>query len=152
MNIGPHELAIIEQGLRKKGLSRLAFAQALGLEKTWATRFLKGAFKSVSDERKAAIEKLLGVQFRAGGDNRPQASPLAMEVTARIVDSKPLAELFDAAMRLHESSRGMPVRCAPWIPTKAMRSVGEQIIAIADANREKPGKVAKLVQKLLADQ
>jgi hypothetical protein len=32
-----------------------------------------------------------------------------------------------------------------------MRSVGEQIIAIADANRDKPGKVAKLVQKLLAD-
>lgn len=151
MTITDHEIRVVRHGLRLKKMSNQDFAKALGVTKSWVSKFLAGEIKSVRDERQWLIEDTLEVQFREGAERSLAPSPIALKVAEAMSESAAMVDLLDAALRLQSDCR-KTVETAPWIPPKAMRGFGGKVIAIVDANREKPGKITRLILELIAEQ
>lgn len=119
----------------------------MGLNKSWATRLLNGQLKTLSDDHAEKIMRILGIEFftlRRVDDS--QISAKAMQVAAEF-DKNPafanVAVALQAAMK-------EAVYTPRFIPTDKMAAIGNEIIRIAYANEDKPGKVARLVLELLA--
>ena len=136
------------QAMRLKGISQTQMAEAVGNGKAWVTKFLDGSLKTIKDENMHSIEDLLGIKYFSIEKATAPRSPLANKIAA-IVDSDPafakLAAALDTA--LTEARGAFTPR---YIPTQDMTKLGQEIIRLAFANEDKPGKVAREVLKLLA--
>jgi len=136
------------QAIRKKGITKAQIAEAVSKGKSWPTKFLDGTFKTISDDALHAVENLLGIKYFEVGNSITPTSPLAIRI-AHLVDTDPgfakLAAALDTAL-LHAKAVSTP----KFIPTQDMTRIGQEIIRIAYANEDKPGKVARLVLELLA--
>lgn len=136
------------QAMRQKGISQTQIAQAVGAGKAWATKFLDGSLKTIKDEAMHAVEDLLGVQYfsveKAVGDR----SPLANKIAALVDTDAAFAKLAAALETALTEARG--AFTPRYVPTKDMTRIGQEIIKLAFANEDKPGKVAREVLKLLA--
>lgn len=136
------------QAMRAKGVSKTQIAETAGLGKAWATKFLDGSLKTIKEETMHAIEDLLGLKYfsidRAMGDRSPLANKIAGMVDADPAFAKLAVALEEALSAAHGAFTPR------YIPTKDMTRIGQEIIRLAFANDDKPGKVAREVLKLLA--
>jgi hypothetical protein len=75
-------------------------------------------------------------------------SPLAAQIAA-MVDNDPLFARL--ALCARDTITGARATFTPrYVPTEEMAGLGSRILAITQANPDKPGKVAKLILQLLA--
>jgi len=147
MNINENVKALILQGLRKKKQTKVWLAEQMGLNKSWATRLLNGQLKTLSDEHAEKIMRILDIEFftlRLVDDS--QISAKAMQIAAEF-DKNPAFANVTTALQMAMKDAVFTPR---FIPTEQMSTIGNEIIRIAFANEDKPGKVARLVLELLA--
>lgn len=147
MNVNENVKALILQGLRKKKQTKVWLAEKMGLNKSWATRLLNGQLKTLSDEHAEKLMEILDIEFftlRRVDDST--VSVKAMQLAAEF-DKNPAFASVAAALQLAMKETVFTPR---FIPTEKMSAIGDEIIRIAFANEDKPGKVARLVLELLA--
>ena len=136
------------QAIRQKGITKAQIAEAVGKGRSWPTKFLDGTFKTISDDSMVKIEELLGIRFFQVVESTATKSPLAEKIAAR-VDADPLfAKMLGTMDEVFSQARG--AFTPKFIPTQDMTKIGQEIIKIAFANEDKPGKVARLVLEILA--
>lgn len=147
MDVTENVRSLILQALRKKKQTKVWLAEQMGLNKSWATRLLNGQLKSLSDDHAEKLMKILGIQFftlRRVDDTK--ASVQALQIAAEFDRNPAFAKVASAL----QAAMGETVYTPRFIPTEQMASIGNEIIRIAYANEDKPGKVARLVLELLA--
>lgn len=136
------------QAIRQKGITKKDLADATGNGKAWVTKFLDGTLKTMKLDVMEKLEALLGINYFAVEKAVGQRSPLASKI-AGLVDTDPaFAKLASAIDEALSQARG--AFTPRFIPTPDMTRIGQEIIRIAYANEDKPGKVARLVLELLA--
>lgn len=154
MDLLPNYRALILNGLRKSGVTKTALAETLGYGKPWVTKLLNGTLKAISDSDARKIEQLLGIRFVQFVEVGKQVSSLAAQIDKELERSPqlagPLSALLQMAEDLRKSAESAPL-VPRYVPTPEMTKVGQQIIRIAFANEDKPGKVAREVLKLLSE-
>ena len=137
----------IVQAFRNKGFSQAELAGMLGKSEAWVSKLLSGKQKSVDAATFRKLELALEIDFFGVGKNG-NLSPLAERIGS-MVDSDPLFARLAACAS--EAITGARATFTPrYVPTEEMAGLGKKILAITQANPEKPGKVAKLVLQLLA--
>lgn len=152
MDLTPNYRALILSGLRKSGVTKTALAEALGYGKAWTTKLLNGTLKAISDVDAEKIERLLGIRFVQFVDVDRKVSSLAAQIDREIERNPHLAETLMALLRMSEECRKPPAPFVPpFIETQDMSRIGQEIIRLAFANEDKPGKVAREVLKLLSE-
>lgn len=136
------------QAMRLRGVSQTDMAKAAGLGKAWVTKFLDGSLKTIKEDAMQAIEDLLGINYFSIDKATGERSPLANKIAA-LVDADPSFAKLAAALEsaLTEARGAFTPR---FIPTQDMTKIGQEIIKLAFANEDKPGKVAREVLRLLA--
>lgn len=147
MDITENVKALILQGLRNKKQTKLWLAEEMGLNKSWATRLLNGQLKTLSDDQAEKIMKLLNIEFftlRRVDDS--SVSVKALQIASEYDKNPAFATVATALQQAMKETVYTP----RFIPTDQMRHIGDEIIRIAFANEDKPGKVARLVLELLA--
>lgn len=142
MKITPAIRSTVVEGMRKKEASRGWLADAIGVHPSWVSRFFSEKLKSLTDEQADRLESVLDVKFsgRRGG-----VSDAALEVAKAYDTNGDFARLVDA---LKETlvDKNYPT----YIPPKEMGSVGKEIVRIAHAYYDKPGKCARAVMEMLS--
>lgn len=151
MTITPPIIAAIIARLRDPKMPKINQAQLaehMGYGRSWASKLMKGTIKNMSDEDSAKLQAFLGIrlipEFRDTGEVIPE---IAMELGRRMKDSEALTNVIAALL---EMPQGTCIEGTRWIETQDMTRIGQEIIKIAFANEDKPGKVARLVLELLA--
>lgn len=147
MNVTESVKALILQGLRKKKQTKIWLAEQMGMHKSWATRLLNGQLKTVSDEQAEQLMGILDIQFfKLKRLDESTISTKAMQVAAEF-DRNPAFASVTSAL---QDAMTKAVFTPRFIPTEEMSHIGNEIVRIASENRDKPGKVARLVLELLA--
>jgi hypothetical protein len=147
MTIDESAKALILQGLRKKKQTKIWLADAMGLHKSWATRLLNGQIKTISDDQVEKLMHILGISFfKLRRVDESQISARAMQIAAEFDRNKGFAAVASAL----QAAMVHVVFTPKFIPTDCMKRIGEEIVRISTENREKPGKVTRLVLELLA--
>jgi hypothetical protein len=147
MNVTENVKALILQGLRKKKQNKIWLADQMNLHKSWSTRLLNGQIKSLSDEQVEKLMQVLEIQFfTLQRVDESKISAKAMLIAAEFDKNQAFASVASA---LQLAMKGV-VYTPKYIPTEQMSHMGEKIIAIVETNKEKPGKIARLVLELLA--
>ena len=136
------------QAIRTKGVSKTALANHLGLGKPWMTKFLDGTTRLINEDTLHAIEDFLGIKYFAVEKAIGERSPLASKIAAMVDTDPAFAKLATALEEAISNARG--AFTPRYVPTKDMTRIGQEIIQIAFANEDKPGKVAREVLKILA--
>jgi len=137
----------IAQAFRTKGFSQAELAGMLGKSEAWVSKLLSGKQRSVDASTFQKLEIALEIDFFQVGKNG-NLSPLAGQIGG-MVDSDPLFAKLAVCAR--EAITGARATFTPrYVPTEEMAGLGKKILAITQANPEKPGKVAKLILQLLA--
>lgn len=148
MKVTNNTRALILNALRRKGLTQTALAEHMGHGKAWVTRLLDGTLKRLKEEQVDALEEFLGIRFFVVKDLQPQLSPTLKKLSALAEDNEKLMLLLETLEDLLQSDAPL---VAPYIPTKNMTRFGQEIIRLAYANEDKPGKVAREVLRLLSE-
>lgn len=149
MDLTNNYRALILSGLRKSGVTKTQLAEALGYGKAWTTKLLNGTLKAVSDADAEKIQSLLGIRFIQFVDVKTKVSALATQIDRAIERNEKLAGVLTALLEMEEASRAPMV--PRYIETQDMSKYGQEIIKIAFANEDKPGKVMREVLKLLSN-
>lgn len=149
MDLTNNYRALILNGLRKSGVTKTKLAETLGYGKAWTTKLLNGSLQTVSDADAEKIQKLLGIRFVKFVDADTKVSDLATQVDRAIERNEKLAGVLTALLEMEEASRAPMV--PRYIETQDMTKYGQEIIRIAFANEDKPGKVMREVLKLLSN-
>lgn len=144
MTLTESSRGLVVQGLRTKKQTRKWLAEQMGLNKSWVTRLLNGEIKSLTDAQVEQLQGILDIRFFTV--QRGSNSTAAQDIAAEFDSNQAFAKVVVA---VRESMREV-VFTPRYIPTQQMASVGNEIIKIAFANEDKPGKVARLVLELLA--
>ena len=147
MNITEPMRQVILRSIREKGMTKQHLAKELGLSKSWATRLLDGTLKNIRDEHLFALQDLLELKFFAITQSN-EISDEAKELAKRIDADPDFAKVIASFSDCLDAARG--AFTPRYIPTEKMAKLGNQIIAIVEANKDKPGKIARLVLELLA--
>lgn len=136
------------QAMRTKGISQKQIADEIKLGKSWVTKFLDGSMKTIKEDVLFSLEDLLGIKYFTLERKLGERSPLAQKIAGRVDTDPVFAKL---ASYLEEALSQAQVSFTPaYVPTQDMTRIGQEIIRIAFANEDKPGKVAREVLKLLA--
>ncbi len=136
------------QAIRQKGITKQQISLATGNGKSWVTKFLDGSLKTLKEDTLFKLEDLLGIKYFSIERAIGARSPLANKI-AGMVDSDPaFAKLASALEEALGQARG--AFTPRFIPTQDMTKIGQEIIKVAFANEDKPGKVARLVLEMLA--
>lgn len=151
MNLTPPVIALISRRLRDPKLPKVnqaQIAEAVGKGRSWATKLMNGSIRQIDDEDAAKLEAFLGVRLLPYLEDQAEAVPeIAKEIGRRMKSSLALTKVIAALMELPEKE---VIQSPKWIETQDMSKIGQEIIRIAFANEDKPGKVARLVLELLA--
>lgn len=147
MNLTEPMRQVILRSMRENKMTKQHLAKELGLSKSWATRLLDGTLKSIRDEHVFALQDLLNVKFFAISSH-DELSNNAREFAKRIDGDADFAKVVATFADCIDAARG--AFTPRYIPTEKMSLLGNQIIAIVETNKEKPGKIARLVLELLA--
>ena len=129
----------------KPQINQSQLANYMGYGKAWASKLLKGNIKNLTDEQADRLEEFLGIRLRPYLQETGKLSALAAELGEKMERSPELTNVVAALLGLFPPQ---PVGLR-WIETSDMSKVGQEIIRIAYANDDKPGKVARLVLQLL---
>lgn len=136
------------QVIRQKGITKAQLAEATGNGNAWVTKFLDGTLRTIKEDSLIALEELLGIKYFAVEKATGNRSPIASDIAA-LVDSDPAFAKVAVAIKA-ALSEARATYTPRFIPTKDMTRLGQEIIKLAFANEDKPGKVAREVLKLLA--
>lgn len=147
MDVTENTRAIIIQAIRAKGLTQTALAEKMGYGKAWVTRLLNGSLKRLSDGDVEKLEDFLGINFYVVTP-KARVSGVAAELSRMAETDPSLASVLNG---IAEIKREKAVFLPRYIETKDMTRVGQEIIRLAFANEDKPGKVAREVLKLLSE-
>lgn len=144
-------IALIAKRFRdssKPKLNQSQIAESMGLSKAWASKLMTGKIKRLTDEQARQLEGLLDIRLlpyiqEVGGPT----SELASQLTRHMQNSEPMSRIVSALLELQDPKA---ITGPKWIETQDMTKIGQEIIRIAFANEDKPGKVARMVLELLA--
>lgn len=137
----------IVQAFRNKGFSQADLAGLLGKSEGWVSKLLSGKQQSIDGKTFRKLEVALEIDF-FGIEKNGKMSPLAAQIGG-MVDSDPLFAKLAACAK--DAIAGARATFTPrYVPTEEMAELGKRILAITQANPDKPGKVAKLILQLLA--
>jgi plasmid maintenance system antidote protein VapI len=142
--------ALIRNRLRNASLPKIRqsdIAEKMGYGKAWVSKLMNGTLQSITDDQADKLEEILGIKIEVYRDKAAPTSQLGADIELKMKENPLLAQAFQAILVLVEE----PVITSPkFIETKDMTRVGQEIIRIAFANEDKPGKVARLVLELLS--
>lgn len=138
------------QAIRQRGVSKQQISEATGNGKSWTTKFLDGTLKTIKEEDLHKVEELLGINYFAVERAIGARSPLAAKIAAMVDTDPAFAKLAIALEEAITKARG--AFTPRYISTQDMTKVGQEIIRIAFANEDKPGKVARMVLELLSSE
>lgn len=148
MNVTDNTRALILNALRKRGISHTDLAAKMGLSKSWASRLLSGGIKTLSEAHTDRLEEILGIQFFVVTPNS-SVTGTASRLSDLSAEMPELERAMQALIDLAETKK-MPFT-PRYFTTKEMGGLGQEIIRLAFANEDKPGKVAREVLKLLSE-
>jgi hypothetical protein len=140
--------ALIAKRLRdpaRPKINQSEIAEAMGYGKAWMTKVMNGTIQDLDDEQVTKLEKILGIKFQTFRE-KIAASPFAREIEAKMNDNPGLAKVIEAVLAFAEEP---PIWTPRYIDPSDMNGLGQKIIRIAQADQDKPGKVAREVLKLL---
>lgn len=142
--------ALIRNRLRNATMPKIRqsdIAEKMGYGKAWVSKLMNGTLLSITDDQADKLEEILGIKIEVYRDKAAPTSPLGAELEMKMRTNPVLAQALQAVLNIAEQ----PVITSPrFIETPDMTRVGQEIIRIAFANEDKPGKVARLVLELLA--
>ena len=119
----------------KPKINQSQLADFMGYGKAWVSKLMNRKLQTLTEEQVENLEKFLSIKLQEFGDVS-QMPILATELAKKMKTSEPLTMIVAPSPR--------------WIETQDMTKIGQEIIRIAFANEDKPGKVAREVLKLLA--
>ena len=134
----------------KPKITQAEMAAHMGYGKAWASKFMHGGIRNIDDDQADKLEKFLGIPLRpymaakVGGESVPV---LAVQLGKKMRESEPITRIVKALLEIDQ-----PIKGPRWIDTQDMTKVGQEIIRIAFANEDKPGKVARMVLELLSSE
>ena len=149
MDLNNNYRALILSGLRKSDTTKAKLAETLGYGKAWTTKLLNGTLKAISDADAEKIQKLLGIRFVQFVDVETKVSSLAAAMDSAMEKNEKLAVVMSALLEMAESCNSPMI--PRYIETQDMSKIGQEIIRLAFANEDKPGKVTREVLKLLSE-
>lgn len=147
MKITNNTRALILNALRTKGITQTQLAKEMGLGKTWVTKLLNGSLQRLKEEQIDKLQDVLDIKFLVVKDLRPQLPPSLGNLAKIAEQNETLMNLLGDLEQLFQQEAPLT---APYIPTKNMTKLGQEIIRLAYANEDKPGKVAREVLRLLS--
>lgn len=148
MKVTNNTIALIRKRFRdpkKAKINQSQLADFMGLGKAWVSKLMNGKLQNLSSDQVDKLESFLGIRLTEYVDKKQEVSPLVRELTQKMNQNESISKIVSALLELDLSPRPGP----QWVETKDMSKVGQEIIRIAFANEDKPGKVASLVLALL---
>lgn len=120
----------------------------MGYGKAWVSKLMNNGIKNLTPEQREKMEDFLQIPLMEFADTKVEISPIVKEIAAKMNENKSIATIVSALLEIDACSS-----CGPkWIETKDMTKIGQEIIRIAFANEDRPGKVASEVLTLLENQ
>lgn len=146
MTITDSVRATIISAARKRGMSKGEVAEIVGHKPAWATKLFDGTLKSLTDEHVTRLEDALEIKFFRLTRSNKEVSGLGFKVSEATKESPELLRAIESVMELHEKQVFTP----PYFTTKQLVGLGEEIIRLAHAEQDKPGKVGRKVLELVS--
>jgi hypothetical protein len=131
---------------KKPKINQSQLAEHMGLGKAWVSKLMNGKLLNLSEKQVDQLEEFLGIRLHSFVDKKNLVSPIAQKISDKMQENAVISKIVEALLELDCSINSGP----KWIETKDMTKVGQEIIRIAFADEDKPGKVAREVLKLLA--
>jgi transcriptional regulator with XRE-family HTH domain len=131
---------------KKSKINQSQLAEHMGLGKAWVSKLMTGKLQNLSEKQVDQLEEFLGIRLHAFVDKKKLVSPIASQISTKMGESSIVSRIVEALLELDTA----PVTGPKWIETQDMTKLGQEIIKVAFANEDKPGKVAREVLKLLA--
>lgn len=118
----------------------------MGLGKSWVTKLLNGTLKQLSDDQVDKLQAILEIRLLAITETGERVPDVAMQIGRRMREVPELTQILTALVTLSQPT----TLTTRYIETQDMTKIGQEIIRLAFANEDKPGKVAREVLRLLA--
>jgi transcriptional regulator with XRE-family HTH domain len=148
MTVTNNTIALIRRRFRdasKPKINQSQLADHMGYGKAWVSKLMNKKIQNLTDDQVEKMEEFLGIRLQGFVDSRGAVAPMAVEISMKMKESAQVSKIIEALLELDIGSRDGP----RWVETKDMTKLGQEIIRIAFANEDKPGKVASLVLGLL---
>jgi len=149
MKVTNNTITLIKNRFRDKSkpkINQSQLAAHMKLGKAWVSKLMNRKLFNLSDEQVELLEEFLDIRLQAFSDKTHDVPAIAVEISKRMQDSDPISKIIAALLEMDTPA----TPSSRWIETQDMTKVGQEIIRIAFANEDKPGKVASEVLKLLA--
>jgi len=150
MDVTDNTRGIILQAIRYKGVTQTALAEKMGYGKAWVSKLLNGSIKRLSDSDVEKIEDFLGIRFFVVTENA-KVSGLAVELSEAAEKDPEFLNVLTELARYQSLASEKRVFTPRYFETKEMTRIGQEIIRIAFADEDKPGKVAREVLRLVSE-
>lgn len=149
MKVTTNTIALIRNRFRdttKPKINQSQLAEHMGLGKAWVSKLMNNKLQTISEEQVDQMEEFFEIRLQAFADKKNEVPAIAVEISKKMQGSTPISKIIEALLEIET-----PAQTGPrWIETKDMTKVGQEIIRIALANKDKPGKVARLILEILA--
>jgi len=151
MTISNSILSLITGRFRDPAMPKITQAEMaafMGYSKPWASKLMRGGIRNIDDEHADKLETFLGIRLRpyiVEKSGSAAVPALAVQLGRRMQESEPITRIVKALLEIDQ-----PIKGPRWIDTQDMTKVGQEIIRICFANKDKPGKVDRMVLELLS--
>lgn len=143
----PSMVQAIAEAMRRHKIKQADVAKAVGLGKPWVSKLLSGKTKTIRFEHLELLCDFLHLNDTPSTAPAKELSPTAQRI-GKIIDSDAAGMRF--AQALEEMLTNQCLVGIPFIPTQEMGRIGREVIRICDADRDRPGKVAREVLMMLS--
>jgi predicted XRE-type DNA-binding protein len=124
-------------------------ALGMGLSKPWVSGLMSGKIAELRESQVNQLESILGFRFQSADREGIKVSGVAARASVLAGESSEFASALIALVALAENPH---VMCAPrFYATRDMNALGRTITAIVDENRDKKGKIARMVRELFLE-
>lgn len=151
MKVTPHTIALISNRFSDKSkpkINQSQLAEHMGLGKAWVSKLMNGKLQTLSETQIGQMEEFLGIRLQAFTDTKNQVPAIAVEIAKKMQEIPQMSAVIGALLQFDSYPKAL--QSPRWIETQDMTKIGQEIIRVAFANEDKPGKVARLVLELLA--
>ena len=144
--------ALVTKALRdpKAPRKQSDFAAHMGYGKAWVTKFFKGQPANLTEEQVRKIEKFIGYDLFAVTAKKERVPRIAVDIAKALKSSDDLAKVITDIVELHQKLKDEIAEFSvPFVESRDMSRLGNQIIALAHADPDKGGKVMRETLNLL---
>jgi len=145
MKINNQIRSVVTQGIRLKQMNKSDLSKAIGVDRSWVTRFFNGDLKSLTSDNITKLQDALNVKFYSVEGDR--ISPTARKIAELIEKDERLADMFNSLTLSLEDDHYYDL---PHLPTKDLVDFGKEILRASHEDPNKPGKVGKIAITWLA--